>query len=147
MPCGMYVAMIEESGRKDINIAQPPTGTFIALLITLWALNFADIFQTLYLKESGFLAQEANNFIAFFLNSGVVQFFGAKVLALILVTSVLSRGWFDRRGMKFGGKHYSPLNVRQSISVLLVGGVIYYTLIVLLPFILLSISGLFAPIE
>jgi len=121
----------------------PGTGTFWILLLTLWALNLADIFQTLYLKESGFLAQEANLFIDFFLREGAWQFFGAKVLALVLVTLILSRGWFDATGIKFQGTQYSQLQVRKAISFLLSVGVLYYVVIVVFPFIAMLISGFF----
>lgn len=125
----------------------PTTGTFVVLLITLWALNIADTFQTLFLKTSGFLAQEANYFIDFFLTEGHLQFFSAKILALILVTSVLARGWRDRRGLNIGSSHYNQGQVQRTIALLLMAGVIYYIIIVALPFVALTLSGLFAPPE
>jgi hypothetical protein len=121
----------------------PTTGSFVILLVTLWALNLADIFQTLYLQASGMLAQEANYVMGFFLHGGPLRFLLAKVFALILITSILSRGWSDRRGIKMGGAHYSLSQVRASIYLLLAAGVVYFTLIVVLPFIVLVLSGLF----
>jgi hypothetical protein len=123
----------------------PTTGTFIVLLVTLWALNLADTFQTLYLKESGFLAKEANYFIDYFLSEGRAEFLGAKILALILVSSILGRGWFDRRGCTLGGHCWELPLVRRAIILLLSAGVIYYIIIVAFPFFALTISGLFNP--
>jgi len=134
---------IEASEPTGQHLGAAPTGTFFILLITLWALNVADIFQTLYLKYSGLLAEEANYFIDFFLKKGGAPFFWAKVLALLLVTSILCRGWFDRKGIVFGSTHYSREQGRRSILMLLIAGVIYYTLIVIFPFIALVMSGLF----
>jgi hypothetical protein len=122
----------------------PSTGTFVILLITLWALNFADIFQTLYLKQSGMLALEANYFVDFFLRKGGAPFFWAKVLALVLVTSMLIRGWIDRKGISVGNLQFTPESGRRAIQLLLIAGVLYYTLIVVFPFIALAMSGLFA---
>ena len=126
---------------------KPTTGTFAILLVTLWALNIADTFQTIFLKVSGFLAHEANYFIDFFLSEGHLQFFSAKILALILVTSVLVRGWRDRRGLNMGSSHYNQEQVQRTIALLLMAGVIYYIIIVVLPFVALTLSGLFAPPE
>ena len=122
----------------------PSTATFILLLLTLWALNLTDVFQTLFLKESGFLAAEANMFVDFFLKGGRAPFFLSKVLALILITSILARGWFDKRGIRLNNYHYDRDKVRASIHFLLVAGVIYYILIVAFPFIVLALSGLFS---
>ena len=117
------------------------------LLITLWALNLADLFQTVYLKETGFLAKEANYFVDFFLKSGHLQFFLAKILALVLITSILLRGWFDRRGIKLGANRYTREQVRSSLQFLLIAGIIYYVLIVGFPFFAMAISGLFTAPE
>jgi hypothetical protein len=122
----------------------PTFGTFILLLLTLWALNIADIFQTLYLKQSGILQQEANFFIDYFLREGVTPFFWAKALALAFVTSVLMRGWFDKKGLKFQNALYTPDQVRRSIHNLLLILNIYYILIVVFPFVALAIAGLFS---
>jgi len=123
----------------------PSTGTFIVLLIVLWVLNFADIFQTLYLKESGFLAKEANLFINFFLEKGHVEFLLAKILALVLITSILIRGWADRKGCVIGGYCWKPHILKRAIILLLNAGVIYYILIVAFPFFAMTLSGLFEP--
>ncbi len=121
----------------------PTTGSFWVLIITLWALNLADTYQTLYLKSTGFLAQEANYFIDFFLREGVWQFVFAKVLALILVTSIIARGWFDRKGISFFRVEYSRDQARAAIHFLLTAGVIYYIFIVGFPFAAMLLSGMF----
>jgi hypothetical protein len=124
----------------------PTTGAFVILLLTLWSLNLADLFQTVFLKESGFLAQEANFFVDFFLREGRAAFFLSKVLALVLISSILIRGWFDKRGVLLGNYRYDRDKVRSSIHFLLVAGVIYYIVIVAFPFIALALSGLFTPV-
>lgn len=136
---------------KNINngakASYPTTGMFIILLITLWALNLADTFQTIFLKESGHLAQEANYFIDFFLSKSTLAFIAAKILALILISSVLIRGWIDKKGIKLGAAHYPREAVRNSIYFMLVAGVIYYTIIVIFPFTALLLSGSFQPLD
>jgi hypothetical protein len=124
---------------------EPATVAFFMLIITLWALNLADLFQTLYLKQSGLLAQEANLFVNFFLEKSHLFFFMGKVLALILITSIISRGWFDKKGIKIGNLHYPRSQVRCSIYFLLSTGVIYYTIIVAFPFFAMLIAGWFSP--
>ena len=136
----------EKSGDSAAS-REPTFAVFLVLLVTLWALNLADVFQTLYLKGSGFLATEANSVIDLFLNKGAVPFFLAKVLAMVLVTSMLLRGWFDKTGFKFLGVYYPPDQVRRFIIFLLMAGVIYYVIIVFLPFAALSLTGLFEPID
>jgi hypothetical protein len=136
-------------GDQGKGIVKPPlrvptTGAFIILLIVIWALNLADTFQTLYLKQSGFLAEEANWFIDFFLKEGRAQFFLAKVLALILITSILVRGWIDKKGIRIFSIQYSQNQARAAIYFLLAAGAIYYIFIVGFPFVALLISGLFA---
>ena len=133
----------ESTGIARPSIPMPATGAFIILVLTLWALNLADIFQTLYLKESGFLAQEANWFIDFFLKEGKTPFFLAKLLALILITSMLLRGWFDRRGIRLFRAAYTQEQARAAIYFLLAAGVMYYIFIVGFPFVAMLISGLF----
>ncbi len=128
---------------KSKSLQKPLTGTFIILLITLWALNLADTFQTLYLKESGQLASEANWFINFFLEKGRLPFFGAKVIALIFITVILFRGWMDKRGIKFYGGTYTLEQVRRAILFLLSAGVFYYIVIVSFPFLIMLIGGAF----
>jgi len=133
----------QESEQADVKSSGPSTGTFIVLLVVLWALNFADIFQTLYLKETGLLEQEANFFINFFLKEGRAPFIGAKVLALILITLMLVRGWNSTTGIRTRGVNYNPTQVRQAINFLLSAGVFYYTLIVVFPFIAMLLAGVF----
>ena len=135
-------------GNEGKGIVKPPlrvptTGAFITLLITIWALNLADIYQTLYLKESGFLAEEANWFIDFFLKEGRAPFFLAKLLALILITSILIRGWIDQRGIKLFNIQYDQAQARAAIYFLLGAGAVYYIFIVGFPFVAMLISGMF----
>ncbi len=118
-------------------------GNFVLLLFLLWVLNLADIFQTLYLKESGFLEQEANFFIDVFLREGRGPFIGAKVMALILITLILVRGWIRPMGMMFLGKEQTQEQVKISIIFLLSAGVVFYTIIVFFPFLAMLISGSF----
>jgi hypothetical protein len=138
---------MNETGKKnnhDDRRDAPSTTTFVILLITLWALNFADIFQTLYLKQSGMLASEANYFVDFFLKEGGAPFFWAKCLALVLVTSILIRGWVDRKGISVGSMRFTPESGKKAIQFLLLAGVFYYSIIVIFPFIALVMSGLFS---
>jgi hypothetical protein len=137
------VAEIETEKKPQQSPTVPSTGIFWMLLITLWALNFADTMQTLYLNETGFLAQEANLFMDFFLKEGRLSLFGAKILALLLVSLILGRGWFDLNGITMQGRRYTQDQVRRAISFLLSAGVIYYILIVVFPFIAMFISGFF----
>jgi len=129
------------TGRRQI----PSTGSFIILIIVLWALNLADIFQTLYLKNSELLEQEANWFINYFLQSGPRAFIGAKVLALVLITLILVRGWFDKKGLQLYGKFYEQVQVRCTLHFLLLAGVLYYTIIVIFPFVGMFLAGYFTP--
>ena len=121
----------------------PSTGSFVILLVTLWALNLADMFQTLYLKSSGLLAEEANAFINFFLREGHVYFIGAKVLAMFLISLILVRGWNSKTGLIIFRDRYDLMSARKAINFLLSAGVIYYILIVIFPFIAMYVSGSF----
>jgi len=121
----------------------PSTGSFVILLITLWALNLADIFQTLYLKDSGLLAEEANAFINFFLREGHIYFIGAKILAMVLISLMLIRGWNSKTGFIIFRERYDLMSARKAINFLLSAGVIYYVLIVIFPFIAMYLSGAF----
>jgi len=123
----------------------PSTASFVVLLVTLWALNLADTYQTLYLKESGFLAREANVFIDFFLKEGRWEFLLAKVLALMLVTSILIRGWNHGEGIRLFRIEFSREQARAAMHFLLMAGVTYYIFIVGFPFIALLLSGAFTP--
>jgi hypothetical protein len=124
---------------------KPSTAVFIILLITLWGLNLADTFQTIYLATSGMLQQEANYFINFFLLKGPATLFLVKILALILITSMLIRAWVDKRGLKIFGIQYTLNQVRATVQFMLTAGAIYYILIVFFPFFALWISGSFSP--
>ncbi len=123
----------------------PAIGTFVVLLAVLWALNLVDTFQTMFLKESGFLAIEANLVMGIFLNKGTATLFIVKVLALILITSMLVRGWFTRREIVLAGTRYGTDQIRRAIILLLTAGAIYYIIIVALPFILLILTGVLVP--
>jgi hypothetical protein len=121
------------------------TSTFFILVVTLWCLNIADLSQTLYLKHAGLLGEEVNKFIQLFLDESSRAFIAAKLLALILITSILLRGWFDQSGVKTYGVKYSMEQVRRTINLMLTTGVIYYVLIVGFPFIGMLMSGYFNP--
>ncbi len=127
----------------NVSPAAPSTGKFWLLLVVLWALNLADIFQTLYLKESGFLAEEANQYVDFFLKEGRPEFIGFKILALMLISLILARGWYDKRGMRIFSSYYPRDKARSSIQFLLSVGVFYYVVIVVFPFIAMFIAGMF----
>lgn len=131
--------------QRDTVTRKPSTAVFIILLLTLWGLNLADTFQTLYLVANSMLQQEANYFINYFLEKGPATLFIVKVLAMILISSMLIRGWADSRGVKVLGIHYTREQVRMAIQVMLTAGNIYYCLIVFFPFFALWISGSFNP--
>jgi hypothetical protein len=124
---------------------KPSTPVFLIQLVTLWGLNLADTFQTMYLSASGMLSQEANLFINFFLLKGPAILLIVKVLALILISSMLIRGWYDFRGIKVLSAQYSRDQVRAAIQFMLTVGIIYYVIIVAFPFIALFVSGSFNP--
>ena len=132
-----------QSDTKGESRKPPSAGSFWLLIVTLWALNLADIYQTIGLKEAGFLGLEANYFVDFFLRQGNAPFFFAKLLALILITSILVRGWFDSDGIRFLKAKYTQEQVQGAISFLLIAGVCYYVVIVGFPFIALLASGMF----
>ncbi|HEX9744016.1 MAG TPA: DUF5658 family protein [bacterium] len=138
--------MKEKNPEMPVEGHVPPFKNFVVLLASLWALNLADTFQTLFLKDSGFLHKEANFFIDFFLTKGSVQFISAKVLAMVVVSIILVRGWRDKDGFSFLGTRYNSVQVKKSIYFLLTAGVIYYILIVIFPFIVLSLTGLLEPV-
>ncbi len=123
----------------------PSTAAFVILLITLWGLNLADAFQTIYLATSEMLAQEANFFIEFFLNKGPVFVLIIKILAMIFITTMLIRGWNDKQGIKVFRIQYSRDDVRNSILLMLTAGIIFYIVVVIFPFIALVASGSFNP--
>ena len=140
--------MVETAEHPELKLPpgrNPATSTFIILLVVLWALNLADIFQTLYFKEAELLAMEANYFIDFFLKEGRGPFIWAKLLALILITSFLCRGWFDKRGCVVLGHSYEPPLLKRAIMLLLTAGTIYYIIIVGFPFFAMLISGFLTP--
>jgi hypothetical protein len=123
----------------------PSTAAFVILLITLWALNLADAFQTIYFATNDMLAQEANFFIDFFLKKGPGFVLIIKILAMIFITIMLIRGWNDKKGIKVFRIQYSRDDVRNSILVMLTAGIIFYIVVVIFPFVALFASGSFNP--
>jgi uncharacterized membrane protein len=99
----------------------------------------------MYLSSSGMLSQEANWFINFFLLKGPAVLLLVKVLALILISSMLIRGWNDCRGIKVLDAQYNRDQVRAAIQFMLTIGIIYYVIIVAFPFVALLVSGSFNP--
>lgn len=133
------VAVLQMNSKPRV----PSTAAFVILLVTLWGLNLADAFQTIYLATSGMLAQEANYFIDFFLKKGPVFVLIIKVLAMIFITTMLIRGWNDKQGIKVFRTQYSRDNVRNSMLLMLTVGNIFYVVVVIFPFIALVASGSF----
>lgn len=133
------VAVLQMNSKPRV----PSTATFVILLITLWGLNLADAFQTIYFETNGMLAQEVNYFIDFFLKKGTGIFLGIKILAMILITIMLIRGWNDKTGIKVFRTQYSRDNVRSSMLLMLTVGNIFYVIVVSFPFVALFASGSF----
>ena len=124
---------------------KPSTGVFLIQLVTLWCLNLADTFQTSYLAANSMLEHEVNYMIRYVLLKGTLSLFLVKVLALILISSMLIRGWMDIRGVQILDARYSRDQVRAAIQVMLTFGIIYYVVIVVFPFLALLVSGSFNP--
>jgi len=122
-------------------INRPLLGSFYIYLILIWLLNIADILQTLMLKQGGHLRREANIFINYFLAEDEWLFIYAKLSALLFITLMLLRGYYDRKGTTIGGTYYGPKDMRRAIIFLLGAGVAYYLVIVLLPFAALLIGS------
>ena len=122
---------------------KPLLGGFYLYLILLWLLNIADIIQTILLSKSGNLKQEANPFMDFFLAADSRMFIYAKFAALLLITAMVIRGYMDKKGTTIGSIYYSPDDMKRAIVFLLGAGVIYYLIIVLIPFITLILFLLF----
>ena len=102
----------------------------------MWILNVADVWQTLALKYGGNLASEANKFIDHFLARGPLYFVVFKGLAVFLVSLILIRGYFDRKGIKIGDSFFTTIQVRTAIQFLLVLAIFYYLIVVYLPLII-----------
>ena len=117
-----------------------PVGGFFLFLVLLWLLNIADVIQTVLLSEGGHLKKEANFFMDFFLSRDWRFFILGKMLPLILVTAMVVRGYFDKKGTNVGGHHYTPMEMRRAITFLLAAGVVYYLIIVLIPFLTLLVA-------
>ena len=123
------------------SLNRPLLSSFFVYLILLWLLNIADIFQTLMLKRGGNLKTEINFFINYFLASDEWIFVLAKLSALLFITAMLLRGYYDRKGTNIGGTYYSPSNMQRAITFLVGAGVVYYLVIVLMPFAVLMIEN------
>lgn len=120
---------------------RPLIGSFYVYLVLLWLLNIADILQTLMLKRGGNLRKEFNVFINYFLEEDEGLFIFAKLSALLFITLMLLRGYYDHKGTTIGGVYYSPNDMRKAITFLLGAGVAYYLFIVFTPFIVLLINS------
>jgi hypothetical protein len=131
--------------RAHIFFATPSWRKFFIYLGLLWILNAADIWQTTALKHSGQLATEANQLIEHILMKGPVYFIGFKILAVILVTLVLIRGYFDINGFSIGDTHFSAEQVRTAIQFLLILAILYYLFVVYLP--LMIVVATFNPVQ
>jgi hypothetical protein len=132
--------IIREIGER---LSKPVIGGFYLYLILLWLLNLADISQTVMLSRGGHLKQEANPFMDFFLSSDKRIFIIAKLFALTLITAMVVRGYTDKKGTTVGGNYYSPTDMKRAITFLLGAGVLYYLIIVLIPFITLIFTLFF----
>ena len=121
-------------------LARPSPQNFFIYLGLLWILNAADIWQTLALKYSGNLASEANQLVNHVLAKGPLYFISFKVLAIILVSSVLTRGYFHNKGIKVGETQFSPDQVRTTILFLLICAIVYYLIVVFLPLIIILLT-------
>ena len=124
-------------------ITRKVVGGFYFYLSLLWLLNIADIIQTVTLSQGGNLKQEANQFMDFFLTHDWRIFILAKMLPLILVTAMVIRGYYDKKGTKIGGRQYTPDEMRKAIVFILAAGVVYYLIIVLMPFATILLGAVF----
>lgn len=121
-------------------LTRPFVGAFYLYLALLWLLNIADVIQTLMLSQGGHLKLEANQFMNIFLQMDWRLFIIAKFVPMMLVSVMLIRGYTDNKGTKIGGIEYTHEDVRHAILLLLATGVVYYLIIVLIPFITILIS-------
>ena len=121
-------------------LARPSPRNFFIYLGLLWILNAADIWQTMALKYSGNLASEANQLVNHVLAKGPLYFISFKVLAIILVSSILIRGYFHNQGIKVGETQFSPDQVRTAILFLLICAIIYYLIVVFFPLMIILIT-------
>jgi len=121
-------------------LARPSLENFFIYLGLLWILNAADVWQTMALKYSGSLASEANQLVDYVLIKGPIYFISFKVLAIILVSSVLIRGYFHNQGIKLGETQFSPDQVRAAIIFLLICSIVYYLVVVFFPLIVILLT-------
>ena len=121
-------------------LTRPFIGVFYLYLALLWLLNIADVIQTLMLSQGGHLKLEANQIMNVFLQMDWRIFVLAKLLSMALVTVMLVRGYHDNKGTSIGGIKYSHQDVKRTIVLLLAAGVVYYLIIVLIPFVTILIS-------
>lgn len=120
-------------------LTRPIVGGFYLYLSLLWLLNIADVIQTLMLSHGGNLKHEVNLFMNVFLEKDWRLFIIAKAVPMMLVTVMVTRGYFDKKGAVVAGHEYSHEDVRKAIVFLLAAGVVYYLIIVLFPFITILI--------
>ncbi|MCD6216431.1 hypothetical protein J7L05_01070 [bacterium] len=121
-------------------LTRPVIGGFYLYLTLLWLLNIADVIQTLMLSHGGNLKHEVNLYMNVFLEKDWRFFIIAKVVPMLLVTVMVTRGYFDKRGTTVAGHEYSHEDVKKAIVFLLAAGVVYYLIVVLFPFITILIS-------
>ncbi len=121
-------------------LTRPVIGGFYLYLSLLWLLNIADVVQTLMLSHGGNLKHEVNLFMNVFLEKDWRLFIIAKVVPMMLVTVMVTRGYFDKRGTTVAGHEYSHEDVKKAIVFLLAAGVVYYLIVVLFPFFTILIS-------
>lgn len=124
-------------------ITRKVVGGFYLYLALLWLLNIADIIQTVTLSQGGNLKREANVFMEFFLNHDWRIFIVAKILPLMLVTVMVIRGYYDKKGTKINGRNYTPEEMRKAIVFLLAMGVVYYLIVVFIPFVTILLGFIF----
>ena len=115
-------------------ITRKVAGRFFLYLVLLWLLNIADIIQTVTLSQGGNLKAEVNVFMDFFLSHDWRIFILAKMLPLLLVTAMVIRGYYDKKGTTVLGRQYTAEEMRNAIVFLLGVGVVYYLIVVLIPF-------------
>jgi len=126
--------------RAHLFLCSPGWRKFFIYLGLLWILNIIDSWQTLSLKISGQLASEANQYINYLLNKGPVYFISFKMLAIILVTMILVRGYFDSKGIKLGDTFFTTNQVRTAIQFMLILANIYYLFVVYIPLTMVLLS-------
>lgn len=118
-------------------LATPNLRKFFIYLGLLWILNAADAWQTMALKYGGHLAAEANLLMDHVLAKGPLYFISFKLLAVLLISLVLIRGYLHNNGLKVGNATFDPEQVKTAIMFLLVCAIVYYLAVVFLPLIII----------